>query len=459
MSFYIRKSLSVGPFRFNLSKSGIGLSTGIKGFRVGTGPRGNYVHMGRYGLYYRATLPSSRQVDSSPQRFRQTPSHPQSGAVSLAEIESGSVAGMVDSSSADLLKELTSKQKRVRLWPSACTLTILGTIALFFLEKPVGLLTTVGAIGFAATVAAGYYDKLTKTVVLFYELDDSISPSYQRLHDAFDHLASCRGKWHVEASGSISDWKRNAGAGYLERRRPIGLTKGQPPYVKTNIVVPVIPSGRQTLYFFPDRVLVFDSGNVGAISYDSLALNVWSNQFIESQSLPGDATVVGYTWQYVNRSGGPDRRFNNNRQIPIAMYVYIHMTSNSGLNELLSLSRTEVGSFFKAAVIAHAESLKEKPPASANLRIMADGKGRIITLPQSQITIGRSDDNTIQLSEDSVSHHHAVVEFFQGYYRIRDLDSTNGTFVNETKIAFHRLEDRDIIKIGSVQMSFEAGNS
>ena len=46
MGFYLRKSLNVGPFRFNLSNSDIGLSTGIRGFRVGTGPRGNYVHMG-----------------------------------------------------------------------------------------------------------------------------------------------------------------------------------------------------------------------------------------------------------------------------------------------------------------------------------------------------------------------------------------------------------------------------
>jgi len=34
VGFYLRKSLSVGPFRFNLSKSGVGLSTGIKGFRI-----------------------------------------------------------------------------------------------------------------------------------------------------------------------------------------------------------------------------------------------------------------------------------------------------------------------------------------------------------------------------------------------------------------------------------------
>ena len=37
MGFYLRKSVRVGPVRFNLSKSGIGMSTGIKGFRVGTG--------------------------------------------------------------------------------------------------------------------------------------------------------------------------------------------------------------------------------------------------------------------------------------------------------------------------------------------------------------------------------------------------------------------------------------
>lgn len=55
MGFYLRKSISAGPFRFNLSGSGLGLSVGVKGYRVGTGPRGNYVHMGRDGLYYRAS--------------------------------------------------------------------------------------------------------------------------------------------------------------------------------------------------------------------------------------------------------------------------------------------------------------------------------------------------------------------------------------------------------------------
>ena len=56
MGFYLRKSMKLGPFRLNLSKSGIGVSAGVKGFRVSTGPRGAMVHMGRHGLYYRKTL-------------------------------------------------------------------------------------------------------------------------------------------------------------------------------------------------------------------------------------------------------------------------------------------------------------------------------------------------------------------------------------------------------------------
>jgi Protein of unknown function (DUF4236) len=56
MSWYIKKSFRFGPIRFNLSKSGIGVSGGVKGFRVGTGPRGPYVHAGRGGIYYRKSL-------------------------------------------------------------------------------------------------------------------------------------------------------------------------------------------------------------------------------------------------------------------------------------------------------------------------------------------------------------------------------------------------------------------
>jgi Protein of unknown function (DUF4236) len=53
VGLYIRKYVQYGPFRLNRSKSGLGVSVGVPGLRVGSGPRGNYVHMGRYGAFSR----------------------------------------------------------------------------------------------------------------------------------------------------------------------------------------------------------------------------------------------------------------------------------------------------------------------------------------------------------------------------------------------------------------------
>ena len=57
MGFYLRKAFRAGPIRFNLSKSGIGLSAGVTGARLGMSSTGRaYVHGGRGGLYYRKSV-------------------------------------------------------------------------------------------------------------------------------------------------------------------------------------------------------------------------------------------------------------------------------------------------------------------------------------------------------------------------------------------------------------------
>ena len=65
MGWYLRKSLNLGPIRINLSKSGLGMSAGVKGLRVGTGPRGKYLHAGREGLYYRTSLDTHAEQATS----------------------------------------------------------------------------------------------------------------------------------------------------------------------------------------------------------------------------------------------------------------------------------------------------------------------------------------------------------------------------------------------------------
>src|SRR6266404_2641122 len=66
MAFYFRKSLNFGPVRLNFSKSGIGVSAGIKGARISTGPRGTYVHAGRNGFYYTQRIGGTSSTNTVP---------------------------------------------------------------------------------------------------------------------------------------------------------------------------------------------------------------------------------------------------------------------------------------------------------------------------------------------------------------------------------------------------------
>lgn len=361
MGFYIRKSVSVGPFRFNLSKSGIGVSTGIKGVRVGTGPRGNYVHMGRGGIYFRQTLPSS----NGHKMPSQTP-EVETSTIELNEIESGSVSQMVDSSSAALLEEINSKSQKMLIWPWVLGAEICLHFLLAAVDSPIWIYFLVAPLSVAGLVWAVYADALRKTVVLFYELEPHIEEAFQRLHSAFDSLRACGCMWHVESKGDIKttyDWKVNAGASTLVKRKSIKPFAGSPWYFKSNIVIPALPAGRQTLYFLPDRILVWDTNRVGAISFDQLSVDYGEQRFIEDGGVPSDSRVVDKTWQYKNKKGGPDRRFNNNREIPIVIYEALMLSSKSGLRESFQISRTGLGSTLNASVKQMASAITERGQA------------------------------------------------------------------------------------------------
>jgi hypothetical protein len=155
MPFYLRKSVSVGPLRFNLSKSGVGVSAGIPGFRVGSGPRGNYVHMGRGGLYYRQSLgPSSGLPTQTTPPLRD----------GLEEVESTATAQMIDARSATLLDELNTKRRKVVWWPVVFIIVVL----LVFSVLPLSPLAagSIAAIGSALTWLVYQRDQVRTTTVL-----------------------------------------------------------------------------------------------------------------------------------------------------------------------------------------------------------------------------------------------------------------------------------------------------
>jgi pSer/pThr/pTyr-binding forkhead associated (FHA) protein len=71
------------------------------------------------------------------------------------------------------------------------------------------------------------------------------------------------------------------------------------------------------------------------------------------------------------------------------------------------------------------------------------------------ITIGRAPDNMIVIDDPSVSSRHAQLELSGETYRLKDLDSTNGTKVNGVPITETVLRFEDRIRFGAIEARFE----
>lgn len=90
------------------------------------------------------------------------------------------------------------------------------------------------------------------------------------------------------------------------------------------------------------------------------------------------------------------------------------------------------------------------PPDHLLARILYTAKGAapIETLIRDRVTIGRKPDNTLQIDDKVVSGNHVEILNRQGAYILRDLGSSNGTFIKQQRITEHTLRNGDVILIG-----------
>lgn len=335
MGIYVRKSVKAGPFRFNVSGSGLGVSVGVPGFRVGTGPRGNYVHLGRNGIYYRASL-----GESAPRArpAAQSPFDP--NAVVLDDVTGATTLTLEPTSGDDVVAQLNAAGKAFRwAWVAVAVAVVVGAVTM-----PLGVAVWVLAAPLCWWLFL--WDASRRRVVLFYDVQDQAAQWFEEVVGAWPWLEQSQRLWRTVASGAVHtphQHKLNAGASSIVRRVDATASLSGPKHLATNVAVPTIAVGNAGVHFLPDRLIVRDGAHYTDVSYSHLLVHGHQQRFIESGNPPQDASQVDRTWQYVNKSGGPDRRFANNRQLPVMLYSELHLRSQQGLSWEIQCSRAEAG--------------------------------------------------------------------------------------------------------------------
>jgi two-component system cell cycle response regulator len=85
--------------------------------------------------------------------------------------------------------------------------------------------------------------------------------------------------------------------------------------------------------------------------------------------------------------------------------------------------------------------------------------GKRIELGGAPFQIGRSAKNDLFIDQESISRHHARVTFDGKAHWVRDLGSTNGTFLNDEPVTESTLRDGDQIRIGQTILKFMTGEN
>jgi hypothetical protein len=357
VGFRFRKSIRIAPgLRLNLSGSGASVSLG---------PRGLTYNMGKMGTRLTAGIPGTGLSWSQYKPYSETPSPgptskswaspPAQEAYADAPIESSQPnphATPIESAPTESIAALSTSE----LAPALSKVGRRVLLAPFALLIGAGLFATSAAVE-ATTLWAGLYtvtllpafvwlDRYRKSVSINYDLTAAAKVISDALDQSFAPLQQSQRVWQIDSFTRTNDWKRNAGASELNDRRKAASRKGRPQCIRGNLSLPSLLLAKESLYFLPDAILVVDRKSVTALDYDDIEITANVVRFIESEKVPTDTQIVDQTWRYVNKKGGPDRRFNFNKQLPVCLYSEIAIQSAGGLNARLHFSNPAAAETF-----------------------------------------------------------------------------------------------------------------
>jgi hypothetical protein len=136
-----------------------------------------------------------------------------------------------------------------------------------------------------------------------------------------------------------------------------------------------------------------------------------------------------------------------------------------GLKNGLDKTRVETSTAETAPVPAATDlrktvllsTLRRAPVVGWLVAMNGQHKGEDFRLREGQNIIGSGSGVEVALNDPAVSAKHASIRYRDGVFSLTDLDSTNGTFLNDgaEAIAREELKDNDLIRIGEVSLKFK----
>lgn len=144
---------------------------------------------------------------------------------------------------------------------------------------------------------------------------------YQEFFAAFTKLQKSESVWYVFEMLDNTEHKSSASS--LVKKVSASISLGEFGFIKTSNGVPVFDNRNINIYFYPRFIIKSNKNDVldfEVFPYTDVVLSFQETRFVEDGAVPSDAKLIGYTYRYVNKNGGPDRRYSYNPRYPLLHY-------------------------------------------------------------------------------------------------------------------------------------------
>jgi Protein of unknown function (DUF4236) len=382
MGLRFRQSFQLFPgVRLNLSGSGVSASFGVAGATINVGKRGVRSTVGIPGtgvsfsqLHGGGSSSPQAPATPAPSPFAHVPPQPfyaQFQAHQMREINSASVESLTSHSLVELRDliaqartqrgEIDADLKEANAMHARDTRDLQRrqrSIFRFMYKK------RIAALEESVPETASEVIRLTEWrdsthIDLTFETCMEAQKAYASLARAFDTLRSSSKIWDITSDRHGNRVIERSYASRQISRMPTTLDYAASDLVRFD--------GRamrfgningEDILIYPGVVLMpRDDGAFALVDLREVELTSHALQFVEEETVPPDTQVAGYTWAKVNKDGSPDRRFNGNYQIPLAVYGRLLFMTAVGVEEEYQFSNASAAFEFARAFTAYQAAL------------------------------------------------------------------------------------------------------
>lgn len=191
--------------------------------------------------------------------------------------------------------------------------------------------------------------RITGRVKTQYDFDEISKKHAKTLSEAIDCIKSCVSVWQMNDIFSNQTKRTNAGTDQSISRTKIEIVNKKPYFLNTNATCYFVKLKKEKLFILPDTIIIVSKNSINALNIKDLKITVSEIRAVEDIA-PEDAEILSYTWQFVNKNGTPDKRYKNNRQLPICHYGILSFQTDTGFNTDLCISNYSNALNFKQIV-------------------------------------------------------------------------------------------------------------